>query len=64
MAKIVWETEKDKYEAIGFLARKGVVQNIEANVPDKFIDLKRDLRGGMLVDPIQSERKRVESNIE
>lgn len=36
--EIEWPSEKDKYEAIGFLARKGVIQNIEANVPTKFIE--------------------------
>ncbi len=36
--EIVWASEKDKYEAIGFLARRGVVQNIEANVPTRFIE--------------------------
>lgn len=36
--EIVWPSEQDKYEAIGFLARKGVIQNIEANVPTKFLD--------------------------
>ena len=38
MGKIEWPSEKDKYEAIGFLAREGVVTNIEANVPKKFIE--------------------------
>jgi len=39
---IHWPTEQDKYEAIGFLARPGVVQNIEANVPTKFIEKFKD----------------------
>lgn len=46
MSKIVWPSEKDKYEAIGFLARRGVVQNIEANVPTKFVErFKNRFRG-------------------
>lgn len=52
MSKIEWRTKRDKYEAIGFLARKGVVQNIEANVPDKFVDrFKKRFKGKYIGGP-------------
>lgn len=52
MAKIVWSSEKDKYEAIGFLAREGVVTNIEANVPTKFIErFKERFKGKYIGKP-------------
>lgn len=59
MAKIVWKTKRDKYEAIGFLARKGVVQNIEANVPDKFIDrFKKRFKGKYIGGPYPVGKKK------
>lgn len=59
MAKIIWKSEKDKYEAIGFLAREGVVSNIEANVPTKFIDrFKERFKGRFIGKPYDIGNKK------
>ena len=33
MSKIEWPSDEDKFEAIGYLAKPGVVGTIEATVP-------------------------------
>lgn len=38
MAGFTWTSEKDKFEAIGFLARPGVVDSISAQVQHKYIE--------------------------
>ena len=38
MAGFTWTSDKDKFEAIGFLARPGVVDTISAQVQHKYIE--------------------------
>lgn len=46
MSKIIWDSNKDKYEAIGYLAKPGVVACIEATVPkDKLKKFKEEYDG-------------------
>lgn len=46
MGRIEWLSEKDKFEAIGYLAKPGVIDMIEATVPeDKLKKFKEEYRG-------------------
>lgn len=38
MAKIEWSSDKDKYEAIGYLAKPGIISMIEATVPGDLLE--------------------------
>lgn len=38
MSKIEWKTDKDKFEAIGYLSKPGVVNCIEASVPKNLLN--------------------------
>ena len=45
MSRIEWKSVEDKYEAIGYLAKPGVIETIEATVPeDKLDKFKEDIR--------------------
>ncbi|MEE0686026.1 MAG: DUF3883 domain-containing protein [Lachnospiraceae bacterium] len=45
MGKIVWPSEEDKFEAIGYLAKPGVIDVIEATVPaDKLKKFQNEYR--------------------
>ena len=35
---IEWKSVEDKYEAIGYLAKPGVIETIEATVPEDKLD--------------------------
>lgn len=46
VSKIEWKSDKDKFEAIGYLAKPGVVASIEVTVPsDKLDKFKEDYAG-------------------
>lgn len=46
MSKIVWKTNKDKFKAIGYLAKPGVIGCIEASVPkDRLEKFKEEFEG-------------------
>ena len=54
MSKIEWPSEADKFEAIGYLAKPGVIDTIEATVPaDK---LKKFKEGNADVQDFESRR--------
>lgn len=38
MSRIEWKSIEDKYEAIGYLAKPGVIETIEATVPEDKLD--------------------------
>ena len=46
MSRIEWKSVEDKYEAIGYLAKPGVIETIEATVPeDKLDKFKEEYKG-------------------
>lgn len=46
MGRIIWPTEEDKFEAIGYLAKPGVIDTLEATVPaDKLPKFKSEYKG-------------------
>ena len=46
MGKITWKTNRDKFEAIGYLAKPGVISCIEAAVPkDRLEKFKKEFEG-------------------
>ena len=46
MSRIEWKSIEDKYEAIGYLAKPGVIETIEATVPeDKLDKFKEEYKG-------------------
>lgn len=46
MSKIIWASEQDKFEAIGYLAKPGVVATIEATIPeDRLAKFKQEYDG-------------------
>lgn len=38
MSKIEWKSDKEKFEAIGYLSKSGVIDTIEATVPEDKLD--------------------------
>lgn len=46
MSKIEWKSDKEKFEAIGYLSKPGVIDTIEATVPeDKLDKFKKEYKG-------------------
>lgn len=46
MSKIEWKSEKEKFEAIGYLSKSGVIDTIEATVPEDRLDkFKKEYKG-------------------
>lgn len=58
MSKIEWPSDSDKFEAIGYLAKPGVVANIEATVPkDKIKKFREDFKNKFTLEYPYSANK-------